>query len=346
MGFKGLIVRPGSTLKKEDSIMRYGKKYLLVLVSLWVTTAVIYGSMIRSEAAEFPAKAITMLCGSTAGSPVDVMARQLAKPMEKILGKPVVVQNKPGGSQAEELSTMLAQPPNGYMIGTVTTSTVGALAGHLRDQFKFDDFYFLVLVQTDPYALVVKADSPLKDFKGLMEYAKSNPGRIKVGGFGTGSGHHMAFLDLADRAGVEMRWVAFDGGAAAIAAALGGHVDITHTNPGVVKGHVDAGKMRVLAVASEKRLEVLPQVPTYREEGVDLVLIQWRGVAMKAGAPKEIQEKLIKAITQSTQTPEFKQYMKNTNQLEGKLSGQGFQNYVWAEFQQTTERLKKLGVIK
>lgn len=94
----------------------------------------------QTMSAEFPAKAITMLCGSTAGSPVDVMARQLAKQMEEIIGKPVVVQNKPGGSQAEELSTLLGQPLNGYTIGTVTTSTVGALAGHLRQQFKLENF--------------------------------------------------------------------------------------------------------------------------------------------------------------------------------------------------------------
>jgi len=287
-----------------------------------------------------------MLCGSTAGSPVDVMARELAKHMEKILGKPVVVQNKPGGSQAEELSTLLGQPPNGYTLGTVTTSTVGALASQLRSQFKIEDFNFLALLQSDPYALVTKADNPIQDLKGLIEFARANPGKIKVGGFGTGSGHHMAFLDLAEKANAQMKWVAFDGGAAAIAAALGGHIDVAHTNPGVVLGHVKAGKMRVLALASEKRLEVLPDVPVYREQGIDLVLIQWRGVAMRAGAPKAITDKLIAVMTQASQTPEFKRYMKNTNQFEGHLSGESFQKFVLAEFQQTTERLKKLGVIK
>lgn len=126
-----------------------------------------------------------------------------------------------------------------------------------------------------------------------------------MGGFGTGSGHHMAFLDLAEKTGVEMRWVAFNGGAAAIAAALGSHIDVAHTNPGVVRGHVQAGKMRILSVASQNRLEVFSNVPTYRDQGIDLVLIQWRGVAMRAGATKEIKENLIGAITQAAQTPEF-----------------------------------------
>jgi len=262
------------------------------------------------------------------------------------LRKPVVVQNKPGGSQAEELSTMTGQPPDGYTIGTVTTSTVGALAGHLRSQFKIGDFNFLVLVQSDPYALVVKANSPFQDLKGMLEFARANPGKVKVGGFGTGSGHHMAFLDLEEKAGVQMRWVSFDGGAAAIAAALGGHIDAAHTNPGVVRGHVQAGKMRVLAIASDKRLDVLPNVPTYREQGIDLVLFQWRGVAMRAGAPKDVTDKLISAITQASQTPEFIRYMTNTNQFAIDLAGDSAQKSVMDEFQKTTERLKKLGLTK
>lgn len=180
----------------------------------------------------------------------------------------------------------------------------------------------------------------------MLEYARANPGKVKVGGFGTGSGHHMAFLDLGEKAGVQMRWVSFDGGAAAIAAALGGHVDVAHTNPGVVMGHVQAGKMRVLAIASEKRLDVLPNVPTYREQGVNLVLFQWRGVAMRAGAPKAVAEKLISAITQASQTAEFKQYMKNTNQLASDLTEDRAQKFVLEEFQQTAERLKKLGLIQ
>ncbi len=299
------------------------------------------------KGAEFPAKSITMLCGSTAGSPVDVMARELARQMEKILRKPVVVQNKPGGSQAEELSMMMGQPADGYTIGTVTTSTVGALAGHLRSQFKIGDFNFLVLVQSDPYALVVKADSPFQDLKGMIEYARANPGKVKVGGFGTGSGHHMAFLDLEETtAGVQMRWVAFDGGAAAIAAALGGHIDAAHTNPGVVVGHVKAGKMRILGIASEKRLDVLPNVPTYQEQGIPLVLFQWRGVAMRTGGSKSATDKLISAITQASQTPEFIRYMKNTNQFAIDLAGDKAQKYVTDEFKKTTERMTKLGLLK
>jgi putative tricarboxylic transport membrane protein len=322
-----------------------GQRFSLLL-SILLMVAAIVGYSIQAQGAEFPTKAITMLCGSTAGSPVDVMARELAKQMEKILRKPVVVQNKPGGSQAEELSTMTGQPPDGYTIGTVTTSTVGALAGHLRSQFKIGDFNFLVLVQSDPYALVVKANSPFQDLKGMLEFARANPGKVKVGGFGTGSGHHMAFLDLEEKAGVQMRWVSFDGGAAAIAAALGGHIDAAHTNPGVVRGHVQAGKMRVLAIASDKRLDVLPNVPTYREQGIDLVLFQWRGVAMRAGAPKDVTAKLISAITQASQTPEFIRYMTNTNQFAIDLAGDSAQKSVMDEFQKTTERLKKLGLTK
>jgi tripartite-type tricarboxylate transporter receptor subunit TctC len=326
--------------------MTWSRKRALSLATSLIFVLASFGLSTPVLGAEFPTKAITMLCGSTAGSPVDVMARELARQMEKILRKPVVVQNKPGGSQAEELSTMLGQPADGYTIGTVTTSTAGALAGHLRAQFKVEDFYFIALVQSDPYAIVVKANSPHKDLKGMLEFAKANPGKIKIGGFGTGSGHHMAFLDLEDKAAVQMKWVSFDGGAAAIAAALGGHIDAAHTNPGVVMGHVQAGKMRILGVASEKRLDVIPNVPTYGDQGLDLVLFQWRGVAMKAGAAKEVNDKLVEAITQAAATPEFKKYMVNTNQFPIELTGNASQAFVLKEVQITAERLKKLGLLK
>jgi tripartite-type tricarboxylate transporter receptor subunit TctC len=322
------------------------KKVGLLFLASAVMAAAVFGSSSFARGAEFPAKAITMLCGSTAGSPVDVMARELARQMEKILQKPVVVQNKPGGSQAEELSTLLGQPADGYTIGTVTTSTAGALAGHLRAKFKGEDFNFIALVQSDPYAIVVKANSPFKDLKGMLEFAKANPGKIKIGGFGTGSGHHMAFLDLEDKTGVQMKWVSFDGGAAAIAAALGGHIDAAHTNPGVVMGHVQAGKMRVLGVASEKRLDVIPDIPTYRDQGIDLVLFQWRGVAMKAGAAKEVKDRLIQTMSQAAATPEFKKYMVNTNQFPIELTGDAAQDFVRKEIQATGGRLKKLGLLK
>jgi putative tricarboxylic transport membrane protein len=327
--------------------MKYKSKFGLLLAGIVIMSSFFaFGFIATSHGAEFPAKAITMIVGSTAGSPVDVMGRELAKQMEKILRKPVAVQNRAGGSQAEEFSNILSQAADGYLLGTVTTSTAGALAGHLRKQFKSQDFSFLALVQSDPYALVVKENSPFTNLKGLIEFAKTNPGKVKVGGFGTGSGHHMAFLDLCDKAGAQMRWVSFDGGSAAIAAALGGHVDVAHTNPGAVRGQVEAGKMRVLAVASEKRLDSLPNVPTYKDMGIDLVLFQWRGLAMRAGAPKAVTEKLIGTIIQAAKTPEFRQYMKNTGQLEIDITGEKAQKFVTDEIEQTSERLKNLGILK
>ena len=106
-------------------------KFGLRFLAMTVMAAAAFGFSSLVQGAEFPAKAITILCGSTAGSPVDIMARELAKQMEKNLRKAVVVQNRPGGSQAEELSFLLGQPADGHTLATVTTSTAGALAGHL-----------------------------------------------------------------------------------------------------------------------------------------------------------------------------------------------------------------------
>lgn len=298
------------------------------------------------QVTDFPTKAITLYCGSQAGSPVDVMAREVAKYMEKILGKPVVVETKAGGSQAELLLTIQQGRADGYSLATVTTSTVGALAGALKARMKPEDFDFLAEVQLDPYVVAVRSDSQFKDLKELVDYAKQNPGKVKVAGFGTGSGHHMALLQLQQKSGAKFSWVATQGGSEAVAAALGGHVDVVHTNPGAVSEHVEAKKMRVLGVAANKQISILPGVKTYKEQGVDMAAAQWRGIAGKAGLSAPVKAKLIDAIVKVMQDKDFQAYMKNTAQEAGERTGDAFQKAVLDEFEETQAVMKDLGLTK
>lgn len=297
-------------------------------------------------AQRFPTKDMTIICGSKAGAPIDVMARQIASRMEKVLGKPVVVQNKTAGTQAESLSTLLSKPADGHTMATVTPSTLSVLASTLRMQFKPDDFIWLVQVQAEPYAMVVRADSPFQNMKGLMAYAKANPGKIKFGGFGAGSSHHLAYLEMIELAGVSMSWVPFEGGAEALTQALGGHIDVSHTTPSLALGHVQAKSARVLGITDTDRLEIMPDVATFREQGIDQVLYQWRGLVIKAGTPKTVQEKLIETIRNITRDPGFDAYMKSAQQRPGKFAGEEFHKYALQEFEVAKRRMTQLGMIK
>lgn len=318
--------------------------------ALWIASLIVFSNVVgyrEAQAQKFPTKPITILCASAAGSPVDLMARELAKGADRYLGQPAVVETKTGGSLANQLRELLSRPADGHTIGTVTTSLVGTLATIHKGRFKPSDFQFLIRVQTDPYIVAVRSDSRFKSLKDLIAYAKANAGKVKVGGFGsTGSGHHLGMMELSRKGGFEVSWVAFDGGSEAVAAALGGHIDVVHTNPGIMIQHVKAGKMLVLGVASGKRLEDLPDTPTYREQGIDMEASQWRGIFAKAGIPKAAADRLVEALKKNMAEPEFTKYMKNSNQIDGFLPPDEFRAAFLKEFEETSAALKALGLAK
>jgi len=339
---------------REVKILRFlgrekGEKKMGKWKNILVLAAALSGlSLVETpaDAQRFPTKDMTIVCGSKPGAPIDVFARQMASRLEKMLGKPVVVQNKTGGTQAESLSAVLSKPADGHTMATVSPTTVSGLANTLRKQFKPEDFAWLVQVQAEPYAMVVRAESPFKNMKDLMAYAKANPGKVKFGGYGTGSSHHLAYLEMIDLAGVSMSWVPFEGGAEALTQALGGHIDVSHTTPSLALGHVQAKRARVLGITDKDRLEVMPDVATLREQGIDQVLYQWRGLVTKAGTPKPIQQKLIEAIQKVTRDPGFEAYMKSAQQQPGKFAGEEFHQYALQEFEIAKKRMTQLGIIK
>lgn len=179
----------------------------------------------------------------------------------------------------------------------------------------------------------------------MVEWAKANPGKLKAGGFGTtGSGHQVAFDMLATAAGFTYAWTPFDGGAEAVAALLGRHIDVANTNPGNVVQHVEAGKLRVLGVMHDQRIDILPDVPTYKEAGyeVDTSWSQWRGIFGKKGIPQEIVDKLNDAFQKAIKEPDFQKYLKDTSQLDGTMGPEEFTKFVKANDQTLKEILAKL----
>ena len=131
---------------------------------------------------------------------------------------------------------------------------------------------------------------------------RKKPGFVNVAGPFAMSGHRVAWEVFAEMAKIKTTWVPIQGGGPALTAIAGGHVDAAATNPGNVKPMIDAGKVRVIAVSSDKRLEDFPDVPTYKERGWDLVRYQWRGMMAKAGTPKPVIDRLTAAIQKAQQT--------------------------------------------
>ena len=291
----------------------------------------------------YPTRTITVLCWSAAGSPVDIFARVMAKLLTTELGQNVVVENRVGGSGVVLVNAMLKAPADGYLIAANTVS-LASLFGEPGANFRVEDLQMVTRSQVDPYAMVAHTSTPFRTVDEFVAYARKKPDFVNVGGAFAMSGHRVAWELLADVAKFRTTWVAFQGGGPALTALAGGHIDIAATNPGNVKPFVDAGKVRVLAVSSEQRLDDFPNVPTYRERGWDVVRYQWRGIMAKAGTPQAVTDRLVAAIQKAQQTPEWKAYLKQVTQLDGYQGPDAFKATLLQDMKEMEHYKKKLGL--
>lgn len=298
---------------------------------------------VATNAQQYPTRPITLLCWSAPGSPVDLYARMMAKLLSKELGQNVVVENRPGGSGIIAVNTLLRAPADGYTIAA-NTITLAALFGESNAGFKPDDLQMVARSQVDPYGLIVHASTPFKTIDELVAFARKKPGFINVGGPFAISGHRVAWELFSELAGIKTTWVPYPGGGPALTAVAGGHVDAAATNPGNVKPFIASGKVRVLAVSSDKRLEDFPSVPTYKERGWNLVRYQWRGIMAKAGIPKPALDRLVAAIRKAQQSDEWKNYLRLVTQLDGFQGPDEFRAQLLKDMQEMDAVKKKLGL--
>jgi len=311
-------------------------KRLILTVLLAVTAA-------SAGAQQFPARPMTLLCWSAAGSPVDVYARVLAKLLSTELGQNVIVDNRTGGSGIVMVNTLLRAPADGYTIAA-NTITLAALFGEPNVTFKPDDLQMLARSQIDPYGLIVHTSTPFRTIDEFVAYARKNPGFLNVGGPFAMSGHRVAWEVFAEMAKIKTTWVPYQGGGPVLTAIAGGHVDAAATNPGNVKPMIEAGKVRVIAVSSERRLDDFPDVPTYKERGWNLVRYQWRGVMAKAGTPKPVLDRIVAAVQKAQQTAEWKAYLKKVTQLDGFQGPDAFRAQLMQDMHEMDAVKKKLGL--
>jgi tripartite-type tricarboxylate transporter receptor subunit TctC len=241
------------------------------------------------------------------------------------------------------VNTLLRAPADGYTIAA-NTITLAALFGEPNVTFKPDDLQMVARSQVDPYGLIVHASTPFRTIDEFVAYARKKPGFLNVGGPFAMSGHRVAWEVFAEMAKIKTTWVPYQGGGPALTAIAGGHIDAAATNPGNVKPMIEAGKVRVLAVSSERRLEDFPNVPTYRERGWDLVRYQWRGVMAKAGTPKPVLDRLVAAIQKAQQTAEWKTYLKQVTQLDGFQGPDAFRAQLAQDMHEMDDVKRKLGL--
>ncbi len=291
----------------------------------------------------YPTRPVTILCWSAAGSPVDIYARTMARLLTAELGQNVIVENRTGGSGIIMVNNLVRNNADGYTIAA-NTLTLATLFSEPTAQFKSDDLQMIARSQIDPYGLIVHTSTPFKTIDQLVAFARKKPEYINVGGPFAMSSHRVAWEVFSEAAKIKTTWVPYPGGGPALTAVAGGHIDAAATNPGNVKPMIDAGKVRVLAVSSEKRLADFPDVPTYKERGWNVVRYQWRGMMAKAGTPKPVVDRLAAAMQKAQQTQEWKTYLQRVSQLDGFQGPDAFRVQLAQDVRETEVVKQKLGL--
>jgi putative tricarboxylic transport membrane protein len=279
------------------------KRSFVPLRALLLGAAAVLLAAGSAIAAGYPDRAIEMTVLFGNGSGADLTARVLADGMSKRLKVPVPVVNRTGGGGAVGYTYVKDQPADGYSI--IWNSDSVATAYHRGNMpFNYTAFAPIARVSTEVPALAVRADSPWKTLKDLMEAAKKKPGTIKVGISGIGTFTHLASAALFAAGGADIRYIPYGEGHATVEL-LGGRIDAALQWPSVFKSSVEAGKLRILCVTSPTRIALLPHVPTAKEQGYNVEYVIWRGIAAPKGVKPNVVATLEKAIRETVASPEF-----------------------------------------
>ena len=286
-------------------------------VAGFVTGLVIaFGFASPGLAQQFPAKEVQIIVPYAAGGATDLVFRALAASTSKYLGKAVVVVNKPGGGGAVGFTDAMQAKPDGYTLVTAITP-ITILPHQVKTAFTYRDFEPIINVVLDPAMFQVRSDAPWKTLQEFLDYARQNPGMITVGNSGAGGGVHLIALAFEKSAGVKFNHIPFAGGGPSVTALLGGHVNAVSVSPPEGIPHVKAGKLRIIALFSEKRMADFPNVATVSEQGVPFTMSQWRGLAAPKGTPPEVVKILHDAFKKGMEDPAF---MKNATEMSVQLA--------------------------
>ena len=294
-----------------------------------------------AHADEFPSRPVQLMVAFPPGGSTDVGARVVAAIAEKILGKPMVVLNKGGAGGQVGWTDMSRQKPDGYYIGYINlpaTNTV-ILDPERKAIFGVDAFVPIINQVLDPGIVWVRADSPYKTLKDLVDAAKKAPNTIRTATTGILSDDHLAILMLEEAApGAIFRIVHLAGGADQLKEILGGNVDVAFDNVGSIAPRVRSGELRGLAVMDVQRSKFVPDVPTMKESGYPTVLSSsTRGIAAPKGLPPAVLKKLETVLKKAMEDPEHVQKLEAAGLAIKIMVGEEYARY----YKDTHEQAKK-----
>jgi tripartite-type tricarboxylate transporter receptor subunit TctC len=296
-----------------------------------------------AQAQNFPAKPIKLICPWPAGGSSDAVMRALAESASKALGGQVIIENKPGASGMLGPNELVRAQPDGYTLSQVTIGV--ARLPHMQ-KMQFDplkDFTYIACLTGYTFGIVVRADSPIKSVKDLVDFAKANPGKFTYGSTGNGTTPHLAFAEFASKAKIDLTHVPFKGSADGLQALLGGHV-MSHSDATGWGPQVEAGTLRLLATYGSKRTKRWPNIPTLNELGYDTVSDSPFGIGGPKGMDPALVKKLHDAFKKTLEDPAVLASFDKYDQSVIYMGTEEYTKFIRDTFQSEKVVIERLGL--
>lgn len=301
-----------STLSKSST-----KRTLLVILNLIAAVFFLSSSAVMGQSSSYPTRPITLLVPVSAGGSMDLTARTLAEGSQQILGQPFMVVNKAGGGTAIATAELVQAKPDGYTIAILYGAGLSYVPQLRKVNYNGpEDVQPIIQTIDSSLCAMVAGDAPWKTMKEVIDYAKNNPWKLKVGSAGAGSLSEMVVKRVEQVTGAKMTDVPLSGAASEQEkAVMGKHVDLAYTTAGSITGLVEAGKLRALALCNTERMGGwLSPVPTMRELGYDVVTVSsYFFMGGPKGLPKEIAQKLYDTFYKVLKGKQFREMAEKNN---------------------------------
>ena len=298
-----------------------------------------------AQAQGFPVRPIKLIIAFPAGGPTDITMRSLADNASKILGQPVIVENKPGAGGSLPAQQLQGAAPDGY---TVAQIPLGVFRLGYTTKINWDpikDITYILNVTGYAFGIVVPANSPFKNWADFVAYAKANPGKLTYGSTGTLTSPHLTTELVAQKAGIELQHVPYKGSADLMLAVLSGQLMAAADSTGFAP-QVEAGKLRVLNTWGDKRLDKFPDAPTLKELGYDIVQNSPFGIGAPKGTPPDVVKKLHDAFKKAMEEPSYVAALGRYDMQPNYMSSVDYTRFAKDTFGREKALIEKLGLAK
>ena len=304
-----------------------------------------FGATASHAQDNYPSRPVKIMIAFPVGGLLDTVSRVVGEKLSQQLGQQFIIEARPGAGGTIATQAVAKADPDGYTLMMINDNH--ALNPSVFKNIPYDsvkDFTPIGFVGSTPLVFAVHPSVPAKDVKSLVEIAKEKPGTITYASVGVGSASHLAGAMFGDVAKVQLQHVPYRGGAPALIDLLAGHVNTYFLSPVIGLENIKSNKLRGLALASDKRLEILPDLPTMKEAGYPVEASYWFGLVAPANTPPAVVAKLEKAMAEVLAMPDVKKRLTEMGAIVSPLNGKQFGDYIRAEMTKWAAIVEKAGV--